>query len=366
MPGRAALEGTSRGHPRGPQSPAWCPGGGTRVRTRVVCRAMPWCQAEPVHPSVCALSWPVLSGASPNSPLVEAGEAVLHEQGEEAAERVPVLPGTGVHVPRLHHVHWRRHHRGAEAGPKGGHEVAGDVVCGADPGVEGCRDGDGTQPRPPGTILTCHQLRPQQRVLNEVVGDELPAVDDGIAGDVRQRPYAGGGWYRGWWSHPLPEHPGWVLQPCFPHSCPHPIPVSIPVPFLIPIPIPITTAVPISIPIPIPIPIPSLSPSLSPSSSPFPFPFPSHPCPHSHACTLPHPHSHLFSHFCSHSHPMPVPNASPSHPIPVLIPILVPICPYLSRAHGRPPPWRWCGRHPRCRCTSGHSPASPRWPGTVP
>lgn len=39
-----------------------------------------------------------------------------------------------------------------------------------------------------GPVLTCHQLRPQQSVLDEVVGDELTAVNDGIAGNVGQRP----------------------------------------------------------------------------------------------------------------------------------------------------------------------------------
>jgi len=78
-----------------------------------------------------------VSATSPSSPLVEAGEAVLHQQGEEAAEHVAVLPGAGVHVPRLHHVHRRRHQRGAEAGAEGGHEMAGDVVCRAELSVVG-------------------------------------------------------------------------------------------------------------------------------------------------------------------------------------------------------------------------------------
>lgn len=63
-----------------------------------------------------------------NSPLVEAGGAVLHEQGQEAAQGAAVPPGAGVHVPRLHHIHRGCHHRGAEPGAKGGNEVAGDVV----------------------------------------------------------------------------------------------------------------------------------------------------------------------------------------------------------------------------------------------
>lgn len=69
-------------------------------------------------------------GVGQHSPLVEGGRPFLDHHGEHAVQGVLVLPAGRVHVPRLHHVHRRSHHRGTESSAEGSHKVAREIVCG--------------------------------------------------------------------------------------------------------------------------------------------------------------------------------------------------------------------------------------------
>lgn len=62
-------------------------------------------------------------------PLIESCGALFNQHSQGTADGAAVLPRHWIHVARLHHIHWRRHHGGAEACCEGRCEVTGHVVC---------------------------------------------------------------------------------------------------------------------------------------------------------------------------------------------------------------------------------------------
>lgn len=62
-------------------------------------------------------------------PFIEGSGTLLLEHGEGAVGSAAVLAQDRVHVSRLHHIHRGGDDSGAEARPKGGSEVAWEVIC---------------------------------------------------------------------------------------------------------------------------------------------------------------------------------------------------------------------------------------------
>lgn len=67
----------------------------------------------------------VLEAGGGGSPFVEGCGALPGHHLQHTVQGAAVLAWGRVHVPGLHHIHWGGHHRGTEAGSKGGDEVAG-------------------------------------------------------------------------------------------------------------------------------------------------------------------------------------------------------------------------------------------------
>lgn len=142
--------------------------------------------------------------SSRHVPLIEGGGPLLGQHGVGALDGAAILARDGVHVARFDDVHRRRHNGGAEAGGEGGREVARHVVCdrGEGGGAEKRHGGrvrytrDLSEPtrRPlPSSgdasarkLLARHQLVVQDALLDDVIGDRLAAIHDGVASDVGQ------------------------------------------------------------------------------------------------------------------------------------------------------------------------------------
>ena len=64
------------------------------------------------------------------SPLIEGKGSLLGQHGCSTGEDASVLAGRGIHVSGLDHINWGGDDGGAQARTKGGHQVAGQVICG--------------------------------------------------------------------------------------------------------------------------------------------------------------------------------------------------------------------------------------------
>lgn len=122
-------------------------------------------------------------------PFVEGCGPFLPQHGEAAADGAAVPARRGIHEPRFDHVHGRRHHGRAEARSEGGGEVARKVVWVREEKVRWwCWWGGAStcQLRFPMSAapLTCHQVVLEDQLFDQVVGHQLGAVYNSIAGDV--------------------------------------------------------------------------------------------------------------------------------------------------------------------------------------
>lgn len=63
------------------------------------------------------------------SPFVEGSGTLLLEHGKSTVASADVLAQGRVHISRLDHIDGRGDDSGAEARPKGGSEVAREVIC---------------------------------------------------------------------------------------------------------------------------------------------------------------------------------------------------------------------------------------------
>ena len=95
-----------------------------------------------------------------NSPFVECKWSLFLECHDGTIDNAGVFSGRWVHEACLHHVNGRGHHGGAESCAEGGGEVAGQVVS--------------------------QQAQLEDLLLDEVIGHQLRAVHDAVAGDVGQ------------------------------------------------------------------------------------------------------------------------------------------------------------------------------------
>lgn len=98
-----------------------------------------------------------------HEPFVEGSGPLLLEHGEGAVASAAVLAQGRVHVSRLDHVDGGGDDGGAKAGSKGGREVAREVIC--------------------------HDVGLQEGFLDEVIGDQLGTVDNGIPSHVGRRAF---------------------------------------------------------------------------------------------------------------------------------------------------------------------------------
>lgn len=106
----------------------------------------------------------------------------MSQHGESTANGTAVLARCGIHEARFDNVHGGRHYSGAEACPEGSGEVARQIIW-AETGneVSGIVQ---LLPRVLPQLLTCHQAILEDQLLDQVVGHQLGAVYDRIAGDV--------------------------------------------------------------------------------------------------------------------------------------------------------------------------------------
>lgn len=118
-------------------------------------------------------------------PFVESCGAFLSHHGESTVEGAAVLARGGIHEAGFDDVHRRRHDGGAEACAEGRTEVARKIICqNRQQKLSGVLQLSWYQPGGGRSVLTCHQVILEDQLFDQVIGHQLSAVYNGIAGDV--------------------------------------------------------------------------------------------------------------------------------------------------------------------------------------
>lgn len=118
-------------------------------------------------------------------PFVEGRGTFLSQHGESTVNGAAVLGRRGIHEARFDNVHRRRHDRRAEACTKGSSEVARQVIWARRGNkLSGLLQLHFQHQRLVLQLLTCHQAILEDQLLDQVVGHQLGAVYNRIAGDV--------------------------------------------------------------------------------------------------------------------------------------------------------------------------------------
>lgn len=118
-------------------------------------------------------------------PFVESCGTFLSHHGESTVDGAAVLAGGGIHEAGFDDVHRRRHHGGAEACTKGRSEVARKIICqNRQQKLSGVLQLCLYQLGGGRFVLTCHQVVLEDQLFDQVIGHQLSAVYNGIAGDV--------------------------------------------------------------------------------------------------------------------------------------------------------------------------------------